>query len=200
MKKGCLIGGILGLLALVVIFVIWAVGIYNGIIPKDNSVKSQWGNVETAYQKRADLTDQLVATVKGARDFEQETLTQVIEARAKATQTTVDPSNLTPEKIAEIQQAQDGLSNALGRLMVVVERYPDLKANQNFLALQTSLESMADEIRFEQRKFNETAELYNNYIQKIPNNMVANFGGFDEKGYFKSAEGADVAPTIDFSN
>src|SRR5690606_24067188 len=200
MKKGCLIGGILGLLALVVIFVIWAVGIYNGIIPKDNAVKSQWGNVETAYQKRTDLTDQLVATVKGAKDFEQETLTQVIEARAKATQTTVDPTNLTPEKIAEIQQAQDGLSNALGRLMVVVERYPDLKANQNFLALQTSLESMADEIRFEQRKFNETAELYNNYIQKIPNNMVANFGGFDEKGYFKSAEGADVAHTIDFSN
>src|SRR5690606_39569024 len=156
MKKGCLIGGILGLLALVVIFVIWAVGIYNGIIPKDNAVKSQWGNVETAYQKRTDLTDQLVATVKGAKDFEQETLTQVIEARAKATQTTVDPTNLTPEKIAEIQQAQDGLSNALGRLMVVVERYHDLKANQNFMALQTRMERLADVFLFDHRKFNET--------------------------------------------
>ena len=200
MKKGSLIGGILGLLALIVIFVLWGVGIYNGIIPKNNAVKAQWGNVETAYQKRFDLTDQLVATVRGARDFEQETLTQVIEARSKATQTTIDPTNLTPENIAQFQQAQDGLGSALNRLMVVVERYPDLKSNQNFLSLQTSLESIADEVRFEQRKFNEAAELYNNFIQKIPNNMIANFGGFDEKGYFKSSEGANVAPTIDFSN
>lgn len=200
MKKGCLIGGIVGLLALVVIFVLWGVGIYNNIIPKDNAVKAQWGNVETAYQKRADLIPQLVETVKGAKNFEQETLTQVIEARSKATQTTIDPTNLTPENIAQFQQAQDGLSGALNRLMVVVERYPELKSNQNFLALQTSLESIADEVRFEQRKFNETAELYNNYIQKLPNNMIANFGGFDEKGYFKAAEGAEVAPPVDFSN
>ncbi|HUH34876.1 MAG TPA: LemA family protein [Moheibacter sp.] len=197
MKKGCLLGGI-GLLALVAIIGFWAVGIYNGIIPKDNAVKSQWGNVETAYQKRADLIPQLVETVKGARDFEQETLTQVIEARAKATSTTIDPTNLTPENIAQFQQAQEGLSGALSRLMVVVERYPDLKTNQNFLALQTSLESIADEIRFEQRKFNESAEGYNNYIQKLPNNMIAGFGGFKEKGYFKAAEGADQAPTIEF--
>ena len=200
MKKGCLIGGIVGLLALVVIFVLWGVGIYNNIIPKDNAVKAQWGNVETAYQKRADLIPQLVETVKGAKNFEQETLTQVIEARSKATQTTIDPTNLTPENIAQFQQAQEGLSGALNRLMVVVERYPELKSNQNFLALQTSLESIADEVRFEQRKFNETAELYNNYIQKLPNNMIANFGGFDEKGYFKAAEGAEVAPPVDFSN
>lgn len=200
MKKGCLIGGIVGLLALVVIGVLWGVGVYNGIIPLDNAVKGQWGNVETAYQKRADLTEQLVQTVKGAKDFEQETLTQVIEARSKATQTTIDPTNLTPENIAQFQQAQDGLSSALSRLMVVVERYPELKANQNFLNLQTSLESMADEIRFEQRKFNDSAQGYNNYIQKVPNNMIANFGGFEDKGYFKAAEGADKAPTIDFSN
>ncbi len=199
MKKGCLIGGILGLLALIIIGVLWGVGIYNGIIPLDNATKGQWGNVETAYQKRADLTDQLVQTVKGARDFEQETLTQVIEARSKATQTTIDPTNLTPENIAQFQEAQEGLTGALNRLMVVVERYPDLKSNQNFLSLQTSLESMADEIRFEQRKFNDVAQTYNNYIQKVPNNMIANFGGFDDKGYFKSSEGADVAPTIDFS-
>ncbi len=128
MKKGCLIGGIVGLLALIIIGVLWGVGIYNGIIPKDNAAKSQWGNVETAYQKRADLIPQLVETVKGAKNFEQETLTQVIEARAKATQTTVDPTNLSPENIAQFQQAQDGLSSALSRLMVVVERYPDLKS------------------------------------------------------------------------
>jgi LemA protein len=199
MKKGCLLGGIVGLLALVAIVILWGVGIYNGIIPKDNAVKGQWGNVETAYQKRSDLIPQLVETVKGARDFEQETLTQVIEARAKATSTTIDPTNLTPESIAQFQQAQDGLAGALSRLMVVVERYPDLKSNQNFLALQTSLESIADEVRFEQRKFNETAEAYNNYIQRIPNNLIAGFGNFKEKGYFKSAEGAEVAPPVDFS-
>lgn len=199
MKKGCLVGGIAGLLALVAIVVLWGVGIYNGIIPKNNAVNGQWGNVETAYQKRADLTDQLVATVKGARDFEQETLTQVIEARAKATSVNIDPSNLDPADLAKFQQAQDGLSSALSRLMVVVERYPDLKSNQNFLSLQASLESMADEIRFEQKKFNDTAQEYNNYIQKIPNNLIAGFGGFKEKGYFKAAEGADQAPTIDFS-
>lgn len=199
MKKGCLVGGIAGLLALVAIVVLSGVGIYNGIIPKNNAVNGQWGNVETAYQKRADLTDQLVATVKGARDFEQETLTQVIEARAKATSVNIDPSNLDPADLAKFQQAQDGLSSALSRLMVVVERYPDLKSNQNFLSLQASLESMADEIRFEQKKFNDTAQEYNNYIQKIPNNLIAGFGGFKEKGYFKAAEGADQAPTIDFS-
>ena len=199
MKKGCLLGGIVGLLALVAVVILWGVGIYNGIIPKDNAVKGQWGNVETAYQKRSDLIPQLVETVKGARDFEQETLTQVIEARAKATSTTIDPTNLTPENIAQFQQAQEGLSGALSRLMVVVERYPDLKSNQNFLALQTSLESIADEVRFEQRKFNETAEAYNNYIQRIPNNMIASFGNFNEKGYFKSTEGAEVAPPVDFS-
>lgn len=198
MKKGCLLGGVAGLVALIAIVVLWGVGIYNGIIPKDNAAKSQWGNVETAYQKRSDLTKQLVETVKGARDFEQETLTQVVEARSKATATTIDPTNLTPENIAQFQQAQEGLTGALSRLMVVVERYPDLKSNQNFLALQTSLESIADEVRFEQRKFNETAEVYNNYIQRVPNKMVASFTGFDEKGYFKSAEGAEVAPDFKF--
>lgn len=199
MKKGCLLGGIIGILVLIGIVIMWGVGVYNGIIPKDNAVKSQWGNVETAYQKRADLIPQLVETVKGARDFEQSTLTQVIEARSKATSVIIDPSNLTPENIAQFQQAQDGLSSALSRLMVVVERYPDLKTNQNFLALQTSLESIADEVRFEQRKFNESAEDYNNYIQRIPNNMIASFSNFKEKGYFKAAEGAEKAPQVDFS-
>lgn len=200
MKKGCFGVGIIGLLALVAIIAFWGIGIYNKIIPLDNAVKGQWGNVETAYQKRADLTDQLVNTVKGARDFEQETLTQVIEARSKVSQMNIDAGDLTEENIARIQQAQSGLSGALSRLMVVVERYPDLKANQNFLALQSSLENMADEIRFEQRKFNDTAKDYNDYVRKIPNNMIANIGGFKEKGFFKADEGANQAPSVDFSN
>lgn len=200
MKKGCLVGGIIGgvILVLALIVVFWGMGIYNGVIPKDNAVKSQWGNVETAYQKRADLVPQLVGTVKGAANFEQETLTQVIEARSKATQTTIDPTNLTPENVAQFQQAQDGLSSALSRLMVVVEKYPELKANQNFLNLQTSLESIADEVRFEQRKFNDVAKGYNDYVLTAPNNIVAGMFGFKEKGYFKSAEGADKAPTVNF--
>ncbi|MFV0305088.1 MAG: LemA family protein [Moheibacter sp.] len=198
MKKGCLLGGGLALLALVVVMVIWGVGIHNNIIPKDNAAKQQWGNVETAYQKRSDLIPQLVNTVKGAKDFEQETLTQVIEARAKATQTTIDPTNLTPENIAQFQQAQDGLAGALSKLMVVIERYPDLKANQNFLSLQTSLESIAEEVRFEQVKFNDAARVYNDYILTIPNRFIANFGGFTEKGYFQAQKGAEVAPEVNF--
>lgn len=199
MKKGCLGLSALGILAVAAAFIMWGVGIYNNIIPLENSVNGQWANVETAYQKRADLTGQLVETVKGVRDFEQETLREVIEARSKATAVNVDPTNLDPNQLAQFQEAQSGLTGALSRLMVVVERYPDLKSNQNFTQLQTSLESMADEIRFEQRKFNETAKEYNDYVRKIPNNMVAKFGGFSEKGFFQATEGADVAPTIDFS-
>lgn len=196
MKKGCLVGGVL--LAIVAVLGFWLMGIYNGVIPKDNAVKSQWGNVESAYQKRADLVPNLVNTVKGAANFEQETLTQVMEARAKATQTTVDPTNLTPEKVAEFQQAQDGLSNALSRLMVVVERYPELKANQNFLNLQAELSSIESEVQFERKKFNTVTEDYNNYVRKTPNNMVVGLFGFQEKGYFEAAAGAENAPTVSF--
>lgn len=196
MKKGCLVGGVL--LAIVAVLGFWLMGIYNGVIPKDNAVKSQWGNVESAYQKRADLVPNLVNTVKGAANFEQETLTQVMEARAKATQTTVDPTNLTPEKVAEFQQAQDGLSNALSRLMVVVERYPELKANQNFLNLQAELSSIESEVQFERKKFNTVTEDYNNYVRKAPNNMVVGLFGFQEKGYFEAAAGAENAPTVSF--
>lgn len=196
MKKGCLVGGVL--LAIVAVLGFWLMGIYNGVIPKDNAVKSQWGNVESAYQKRADLVPNLVNTVKGAANFEQETLTQVMEARSKATQTTVDPTNLTPEKVAEFQQAQDGLSNALSRLMMVVERYPELKANQNFLNLQAELSSIESEVQFERKKFNTVTEDYNNYVRKAPNNMVVGLFGFQEKGYFEAAAGAENAPTVSF--
>lgn len=196
MKKGCLIGG--GILAVIAIFAIWLVTSYNGIIPKDNAVKSQWSNVESAYQKRADLVPNLVSTVKGAANFEQETLTQVIEARSKATQTTIDPTNLTPEKIAQFQQAQDGLSNALSRLMVVVEKYPELKANQNFLNLQAELSSIESEVQFERKKFNTVTETYNNHVRTFPTNLIAGMFGYVEKPYFEAAAGSENAPTVNF--
>lgn len=196
MKKGCLVGGVL--LAIVAVAAFWIFGIYNGIMPKDNAVKKQWGDVESVYQKRSDLVPNLVSTVKGAANFEQETLTQVIEARAKATSTTIDPTNLTPENIAQFQQAQDGLSSALGKLMVVVERYPELKANQNFLNLQAELSSIESEVLFERKKFNAAVEDYNNYVRVAPNNFIANMFGYTEKGYFKAAAGADTAPSVNF--
>lgn len=196
MKKGCLVGG--GILAIIAIVAIWAISIYNGIVPKNNAVNSQWGNVESAYQKRSDLVPNLVNTVKGAANFEQETLTQVIDARSKATATTIDPTNLTPENIAQFQQAQDGLTGALNKLMVVVERYPELKANQNFLSLQTELSSIENEILFERKKFNTAVEDYNNSVLTMPNRLIAGLFGFNEKGYFKAAAGADQAPTVSF--
>lgn len=200
MKKGCLIGAIIGggLIVLAAIFLFWGIGVKNNMNRLDQAVTSQWSNVESAYQKRADLVPNLVSTVKGAANFEQETLTQVIEARSKATQTTIDPTNLTPESIAQFQQAQDGLSSALSRLMVVVERYPDLKANQNFLNLQAELSSLESEVQFERKKFNTAAQEYNTYINNTPQDIVANFTGYEDKGYFKASEGSQNAPAVNF--
>lgn len=198
MRKGCLIGGIIGLVVLVAIVAFWIVGGQKKMVGMDEAVQSQWSNVESAYQKRADLIPNLVNTVKGAANFEQETLTKVIEARSKATATTIDPTNLTPENIAQFQQAQDGLSGALSRLMVVIERYPELKANQNFLNLQAELSSIESEVLFERKKFNDKAQQYNTYIRQIPNNFVAGIFGFEKKGYFEAAEGAENAPPVNF--
>lgn len=200
MKRGCLLGGIIGLVALIAIVVFWIIGAQKKMVTMDEAVQSQWSNVESAYQKRADLVPNLVNTVKGAANFEQETLTQVIEARAKATSTTIDPSNLTPESIAQFQQAQDGLSGALSRLMVVIERYPELKANQNFLNLQAELSSIESEVLFERKKFNDRAQQYNTYIRQIPNTIAASIFGFEKKGYFEATAGAENAPNVDFSN
>ena len=170
----------------------------NGIEYKENA-KTQWSNVESSYQRRADLIPNLVNTVKGYADFEQETLTQVMEARASATKTVIDPTNLTPENVAQFQQAQQGISGALSRLLVAVERYPDLKANQNFLELQSQLEGTENRINVERNRFNESVNKFNKHIQKIPNNIWNNFiGNFDEMGRFEAAEGSDVAPTVNF--
>ena len=172
---------------------------YNKMVQKDEECSKAWANVENAYQRRLDLIPNLVKTVQGAADYEKGTLTEVIEARAKATSVQVDPSNLTEESLAKFQAAQDQLSSALSRLMVVVERYPELKANQNFLELQAQLEGTENRIAVERGKFNETVNDYNSYIRRFPNNIVAGMFNFDKKGYFKATEGADKAPDVEFN-
>jgi len=171
---------------------------YNTMVEKQEAVTAQWAQVENVYQRRADLIPNLVATVKGYADFEQETLTAVIEARAKATGINVDPTNLDANSIQQFQAAQDGLSSALSRLMVVVERYPDLKANQNFLELQAQLEGTENRISVERKKFNDTARDYNTYIRKFPNNMIAGMFSFEKKEYFEADKGAEKAPKVEF--
>ena len=172
---------------------------YNNMVQKDEGCSRAWADVENAYQRRMDLIPTLVKTVQGAADYEKGTLTEVIEARAKATSVQVDPSNLTEESIAKFQAAQDQLSSALSRLLVVVEQYPDLKANQNFLELQSQLESTENRIAVARKDFNEAVNDYNSYIRRFPNNIIAGMFNFDKKGYFKSAEGADKAPEVEFN-
>jgi len=200
MKKGCIIWIIIGvLLALVVLGVIsWGTKAYNRMITLQEGVTSQWGNVETQYQRRADLIPNFVNTVKGAANFEQETLTKVIEARAKATQVTLDPTKMTAENMKQFQAAQGELSSALSRLMVVVERYPELKATQNYRDLQVELEGTENRISVERRKFNEVAQSFNVYIKRFPQSIIAGMFGFSARPYFESMEGAEKAPQVQF--
>ena len=200
MKKGCLISIIIvAFFALVVLgVVLWGTKVYNGMVTMQESVTSQWGNVETQYQRRSDLIPNFVNTVKGAADFEQTTLTQVIEARSKATSVTIDPANMTADNMQQFQQAQGQVSSALSRLMVVVERYPELKATQNFRDLQVELEGTENRISVERRKFNEIARTYNTYIKTFPQKLLAGMFGFQEKPYFAAVEGAEKAPEVKF--
>lgn len=177
----------------------WGVGLNNTMVEKQETAKTQWANVESAYQRRSDLIPNLVNTVKGYADFEKETLESVIQARANATKTTIDPSNITPEQMAQFQESQNSLSGALSRLMVVVERYPDLKANQNFLELQSQLEGTENRINVERNRFNEMAKDYNVYIKKFPASVVAGFLNFDEMALFQAAAGSENAPVVDFN-
>ncbi|GMQ25284.1 LemA family protein [Algoriphagus sp. oki45] len=189
----------IAIIAVVGIFIYTkAVGTYNQFVQKEEVINGQWAEVETQYQRRADLIPNLVNTVKGYADFEQETLTGVIEARSKATSVQIDPTNLTPEKLAEFQQAQDQLSGALSRLLVTVERYPDLKANQNFLELQAQLEGTENRISVARRNFNTSVQDYNSNLRTFPNNLFAGMYGFETKGYFEAAAGAENAPTVQF--
>jgi LemA protein len=200
MKKGCLISAIiLGLLALFVLGIImWGTKIYNNMVTMNEGVTSQWGNVETQYQRRSDLIPNFVNTVKGAANFEQSTLTQVIEARAKATSVTIDPTKMTSENLQQFQAAQGQVSSALARLMVVVEQYPDIKATQNFRDLQVELEGTENRISVERRKFNEVAQLYNTFIKRFPQNFIAGMFSFQPKPYFEATEGAEKAPQVTF--
>jgi LemA protein len=177
----------------------WGVGLNNTMVEKQESAKTQWANVESAYQRRADLIPNLVNTVKGYASHEKETLEGVIQARANATKTTIDPTNVTPEQMAAFQKAQQGLSGALSKLMVVVEKYPDLKANQNFLELQSQLEGTENRINVERNRYNEKARDYNVYIRKFPASIVASFLNFDPLTLFQSAEGSQNAPNVDFN-
>ena len=171
---------------------------YNKMVSLDEQVTSQWAQVENVYQRRADLIPNLVNTVKGYAEHEKETLEGVIEARSKATAINVDPTKLTPETLQQFNQAQDGLSSALSRLMVVVERYPDLKANQNFMDLQAQLEGTENRITVERQKFNETTQSYNAYIRKFPQVIYSGWFGFEKKTYFEAQQGAEKAPEVKF--
>jgi LemA protein len=180
------------------VLVFWVIGAYNGMVGKDQNSNEAWANVESSYQRRNDLIPNLVNTVKGYATHEQETLTKVIEARASATQVKVDPSNITPAQLQQFQQAQAGVSSALGRLLAVAENYPDLKANQNFLDLQSQLEGTENRINVARNRFNETVREYNGTVKRFPGNLFAGMFGFQPKAFFEAQEGADKAPEVKF--
>lgn len=189
----------------VIIIVVIAFGLYswgknfnNTAVELKETATRSWGDVESSYQRRNDLIGNLVKTVQGAADFERSTLTEVIEARAKATATTIDPTNLTPETMAQFQEAQNGLSGALSRLLVSVERYPELKANQNFLELQSQLEGTENRINVARDRFNQAVEPYNKHIKVFPNSLLAGLFNFDGLDYYKSDAGSEKAPDVDF--
>jgi len=185
-----------------ILFVVGAMSLsscsYNSMVQLDENVKGKWGAVQTQYQRRADLIPNLVATVKGAADFEKSTLTAVIEARAKATSVQVDPTKLTPESIQQFQAAQGQLSSALGRLLAVSEAYPQLRANESFMGLQAQLEGTENRITVARKDFNDAVQDYNTKIRKFPANLTAKMFGFSEKGYFTAEAGSDKAPTVKF--
>jgi len=196
MKKGYIVLIVIAVIALIGYSSIK--GTYNSMVTQDENIGAAWAQVENQYQRRSDLIPNLVNTVKGYADFEQETLTGVIEARAKATSVTIDPSNITPDAIQNFDAAQQGLSGALSRLLVSVERYPDLKANQQFSQLQAQLEGTENRISVERRKFNDQVRSYNAYIRQFPKNVYANVFGFEKKGYFEAAAGSENAPEVSF--
>lgn len=186
---------------IVVLFIVgysWVKGSYNTMVTRDEGVKTAWSQVENQYQRRMDLIPNLVNTVKGYATHEKETLEGVVSARAEATKTTIDPSNLNEESMKKFQAAQGELSSALSRLMVVLERYPDLKANQNFSELQAQLEGTENRISVERKRFNETAQSYNTYIRSFPTNILAGMFGFQPKAYFSAESGAEKAPKVEF--
>ena len=196
MKKSWIIIAVIAILGIIIYSSIKST--YNGMVTMSEEVDAKWSQVTTDYQRRMDLIPNLVNTVKGYAEFEQETLTAVVEARSKATSVTIDPSNLNAGAFAQFQQAQNGVSSALGRLLVTIEKYPDLKANQNFLELQAQLEGTENRIANARRKFNEATKTYNVYIKKFQKNIYANIFGFEQKPYFEAQQGAETAPNVEF--
>jgi len=185
-------------IAVVAVIAFWGIGKYNSMVTEGENVNTAWGQVENQYQRRMDLIPNLVEVVKGYAAHEKETFESVVSARAKATQITIDPSNATPEQLAAYQNAQGELSQALGRLLAVQENYPELKANENFMALQEQLEGTENRITVARNTFNETAKGYNVLIKTFPNNLIASIGGFKERAYFQAEAGAEKAPKIQF--
>ncbi len=196
MKKNTIIWIILIASAAIIFF--WGLGSYNNFVSLEEEVNNQWSKVENQYQRRADLIPNLVATVKGYAAHESETLEAVVNARAKATQVTVNPEDLSPEKMQEFQAAQGELSSALGRLLLITENYPDLKANQNFLELQAQLEGTENRIATERMRFTDAAKNYNMQIRHLPGSIVAKITGFERKPYFEAEKGSEKAPQVAF--
>lgn len=193
MKKSTII-----LVAVIAALAMWVISAYNGMVKMDESVSTAWSNVENQYQRRTDLIPNLVNTVKGYAAHEKETFEAVVSARSKATQMTVDPENLTPEKLQEYQKAQGEIGAALGRLLAITENYPALKANENFKELQAQLEGTENRISVERRNFNEVARTYNTSIRTFPKSILAGMFGFDKRPYFEAEEGANKAPEVKF--
>ncbi|WP_449032944.1 LemA family protein [Porphyromonas sp.] len=189
---------LIGIVTLIILIVGWLMSGYNDMVELDENVNREWSQVENQYQRRLDLIPNLVNMVKGYASHEKETLEGVIEARAKATQTTIDPRNMTEEQLANFQKSQDGLSGALNRLMVVVEKYPELKANENFLQLQAQLEGTENRITVARKGYNDAATIYNKKVRRFPNSMLAGIFGFSVRPQFKAQEGAESAPTVQF--
>ncbi|MBO4403412.1 MAG: LemA family protein [Bacteroidales bacterium] len=196
LSKGLIAGLVIG--GLILFGIVWMISVRNSLVTNEEQVEQAWSQVENVYQRRLDLIPNLVKTVQGAAEFEKGTLESVIEARSKASSIQMDPTNLTEENLAAFEQAQSQVSSALNRLMVVVERYPELKATQNFSELQAQLEGTENRIAVERKKFTETVKAYNVKVRRFPANIVASLFGFEKKAYFKAAEGAEKAPEVDF--
>lgn len=196
MKKGYIV--LIAVVAFILIIFAWVKGIYNNMVTQDEAVTAQWHQVETQYQRRMDLIPNLVNTVQGYANFEKSTLTDVINARANATKVTIDPSHLDAASMQQFEQAQQQVTSSLSRLLVTVEKYPDLKADQNFLALQAQLEGTENRIATERRRFNDVAQAFNTYIRRFPQNIFAGMFGMQSRAYFESDQAASQAPVVNF--
>lgn len=190
--------GLIITVVVIALVAIWGISSYNGLVSMDENVSNSWANVETQYQRRSDLIPNLVNTVKGYAKHESETLESVMAARSQATQVKIDPSNCTPQQLAAYQKAQGDVTTALGKLLAITENYPDLKANQNFLELQSQLEGTENRINVARKDFNDTAKKYNTSLRSFPRNIIASMFGFEKRAYFEAEAGAEKAPKVEF--